>query len=150
MLEKLRTFFAGGESTDGTSEPQLALDLACAALLVEVAAADYVEDPREYDVIAETVGAVLNVDAADIAALIQEAQSEVKESISLYPYTSLINDHCSPDDKYKVIKAMWRVAYADGDLDKYEMHLIRKVAGLIYLPDDEVMRAKRDARDQSA
>jgi uncharacterized tellurite resistance protein B-like protein len=34
------------------------------------------------------------------------------------------------------------VAYADGDLDKYEEHLIRRVAELIYVPHEEYIRAK--------
>ncbi len=37
---------------------------------------------------------------------------------------------------------MWRVAYADGHLDKYEEHLIRQVAELTYVPHQDYIRAK--------
>jgi uncharacterized tellurite resistance protein B-like protein len=40
------------------------------------------------------------------------------------------------------MKAMWEMAYADGDLDKYEDYIIRKVADLIYVPHTEFIRAK--------
>ncbi len=40
------------------------------------------------------------------------------------------------------MKAMWEMAYADGDLNKYEDHIIRKVADLIYVPHSEFIRTK--------
>ena len=42
------------------------------------------------------------------------------EATSLYEFTRVINDHYSAEQKLKLIGAMWAVAYADGDLDKYE------------------------------
>jgi uncharacterized tellurite resistance protein B-like protein len=32
---------------------------------------------------------------------------------------------------------LWEVAYADGVLDEYEDSLLRRVGGLIYVPDRE-------------
>jgi uncharacterized tellurite resistance protein B-like protein len=37
---------------------------------------------------------------------------------------------------------MWTVAYADGDLDKYEEHLIRQVAELTYVPHSDYIQCK--------
>ena len=49
------------------------------------------------------------------------------------------------DDKVQLITSLWKVAYADGDLDKYEEHLIRRVADLLYVPHDAFIRAKLSA-----
>jgi len=144
MLEQLKAWFLGSEQQDDDS---VNLDLACAALLVEVALADHVDDPREGDAIVAAIKEVLTVDEEKVEALVADARSEVKESISVYPYTSLINEQCSPEQKFEIVKAMWKVAFADGDIDRYEMHLIRKVAELIYLPHPEFIRAKIEARD---
>jgi uncharacterized tellurite resistance protein B-like protein len=37
---------------------------------------------------------------------------------------------------------MWELAFADGDLSKYEEYVIRKVADLIYVSHSEFIRAK--------
>ena len=42
---------------------------------------------------------------------------------------------------------MWTVAYADGNLGKYEEHLIRQVATLTYVPHQDYIRAKLAAQD---
>jgi uncharacterized tellurite resistance protein B-like protein len=123
------------------------LDLACAALLVEVARADYADDPRETEATLAAIRRVLEVSETDIAQLLSEANAEVEEGTSVFPHTSLINEHCSREQKYEILVAMWQVAFADGNLDKYEEHLIRRVAGLIHLDHSEFIQAKIAARD---
>jgi len=128
-------------------DDQLNLDLACAALLVEVARADYADDPRETEATLAAIRRVLEVSETDIAQLLSEANAEVEEGTSVFPHTSLINEHCSREQKYEILVAMWQVAFADGNLDKYEEHLIRRVAGLIHLDHSEFIQAKIEARD---
>jgi uncharacterized tellurite resistance protein B-like protein len=128
-------------------DDQLNLDLACAALLVEVARADYADDPRETEATLAAIRRVLEVSETDITQLLSEANAEVEEGTSVFPHTSLINEHCSREQKYEILVAMWQVAFADGNLDKYEEHLIRRVAGLIHLDHSEFIQAKIEARD---
>ena len=56
-------------------------------------------------------------------------------------------DHCSADQKLQLISAMWAVAYADGDLSKYEEHLIRQVADLTYVPHADYIHCKLAANE---
>ncbi len=67
----------------------------------------------------------------------------------MYGFTQLINQHCNPQEKFDLVTYMWRIAYADGDLDKYEEYIIRKVADLIHLGHGEFIRAKHAARSRS-
>ena len=69
------------------------------------------------------------------------------ESTSLYEFTRVINDNYTPQQKLQLISAMWVVAYADGNLDKYEEHLIRRVAELTYVAHEDYIRAKLRAQD---
>ena len=41
---------------------------------------------------------------------------------------------------------MWRVAFADGNVDKYEEHLIRRVHELLHLDHSDFIAAKQAAR----
>ena len=48
-----------------------------------------------------------------------------------------------------LVEAMWQVAYADGQLDVHENHVISKVAGLLHVTHGEYIAAKLRARDQA-
>ena len=78
---------------------------------------------------------------ADLAA------QEAEEAVSLYQFTGLINRHFSPGEKLQVVENLWRVALADGVLDKYEEALVRKISELIYVPHRDFMQAKHRVQD---
>ena len=78
----------------------------------------------------------------ELTELISLAKSEADHATSLHQFTQLINQNCSTEEKFNLMKAMWEMAYADGNLDKYEDYIIRKVADLIYVPHSEFIRAK--------
>ena len=40
---------------------------------------------------------------------------------------------------------MWKMAFADGSIDRYEEHLIRRVSDLIYVPHVNFIEAKHKA-----
>ena len=70
------------------------------------------------------------------------ANQRADEATSLYEFTRVINDHYTPAQKLALIDLMWKVAYADSNLDKYEEHLIRRVAELTYVPHQDYIRSK--------
>jgi len=125
------------------------LRLATAAMLIETAQADFGEDKREAAVMTELLCRSLSLPAAEVGQLLEEAQARVEQATSLYEFTRLINDHYSPQRKVQIVEAMWRVAYADGNLDKYEEALIRRVAELTYVPHGEYIRCKLTAREDA-
>lgn len=150
MLNKIRDFFTtelAREENESLSHDQC--QLATAALLIEVASADRNFDPQELEALKKVLARKFELDDQQLEELTALAQSEKEQATSLYQFTQLINQECRPDEKYYLMKAMWEVAYADGNLDKYEEHLIRKVADLIYVPHNEFIRAKLEARKGS-
>jgi uncharacterized tellurite resistance protein B-like protein len=42
---------------------------------------------------------------------------------------------------------MWRIAFADGEIDRYEDGVIRQVSELIYVSHSDFIRMKIEARD---
>lgn len=124
--------------------------LACAALLIEVAIIDNEFDAEEFDALCTILQKQFGVSKEDCESLTTLAQSECEESTSMYQFTQLVNDHCSPEEKFDLVRGMWTIAYADGDLDKYEEYIIRKVSELIYLSHGDFIRAKHMAKDVSA
>lgn len=146
MLRKLKELFCTFDADHPPSERDI--QLASAALLVEVSTADHSLDAREEQTIIEAIRKTYALEATDIDSLLQEAKTASANSPSLYDFTRVINEHCSEEEKYKLVRECWRVAFADGHLDKYEDHRIRKIAELIYLPHSLFIKAKLDVVSQ--
>lgn len=144
MLNKLSRFIerhlqSGGDSPALTDHQK---QLAVAALLVEVAMADHQLSDIEASKLNQLLAQKFSLTANEIVDLIDLAKNESNHATSLHQFTQIVNTQCSSSDKFRLIKAMWEMAYADGDLDKYEDYMIRKVADLIYVPHSEFIRAK--------
>ena len=145
MIKSLLSLF---ELPDAQSEDdtQHQLRLAAAALLIETARADFTQDTAEEAALAELLRRELKLSAEEVKELLALASQRVDESTSLYEFTRVINDHYTPQQKLQLVSAMWVVAYADGNLDKYEEHLIRRVAELTYVAHEDYIRAKLRAQ----
>ena len=144
MFAKLKELLQEAPSEAPLSK--LDKDLAAAALLVEVAIIDNEFDGSELAEMKRVLKDLLDIADEDIQALIINAQNATRDATSVYEFTQLINRQLSPDDKFDLVVGMWRIAYADGNLDKYEEYIIRKVSDLIYVPHTEFIRAKLTAQ----
>ena len=141
MLKTIRQFFQQ-ELDDPEANHEQTLQLAAAALLIEVTRADFQSQPAEIAAVEAALAAKFSLPEAKLTELVALADQEARQATSLYQFTRLINDHYSEEQKYRLILALWQVAYADGELSKYEDHLIRKIAELIYVPHSSFIRAK--------
>ena len=126
------------------------LMLAAAALLIETARADFSQDSEEQAQLEALLVSNLELTTTEVHALVEQATARVDESTSLYEFTRVINDYYTGAQKLQLVAAMWKVAYADGRLDRYEEHLIRQVAELTYVPHQDYIKAKLDARDNAS
>ena len=147
MIRALKSLF---EASDSESEDALRhrLQLASAALLIETARADFTQDQAEQAAMETLLCSALKLNEMEVQQLIKQASARVDESISLYEFTRLINDHFTSNQKLQLIHNMWVVAWADNSVDRYEEHLIRQVAELTYVPHEHYIRSKYKARDQ--
>jgi uncharacterized tellurite resistance protein B-like protein len=135
--------------SSSASEPgdEGGLNLAVAALLVEVLRADYdVAAPERLQVV-ESVSQLLGLDADAGAALVAEAERQIDRSHDLYQFTSQVNRAYSEADKLRLLESLWRVARSDATVHKYEEHLIRRVADLLHVPHSGFIAAKLRAAE---
>ena len=142
MLKKLKQFFFGVSPEDSTKSTKQSLQLAAAALLIELSRADFQQKPEEQAAIETALHNKFNLDKRAVTELLTLAEQESREAAGLYPFTSLINQYYSTPQKHRLLRALWQVAAADGDISKYEDALIRKIADLLYLPHSQFIRAK--------
>lgn len=113
------------------------LELALAALLVEAAHSHDRFDERERAVVARLLQRRFDLSAADARALLDAGEREADRSAELFHLTRIVNERLSFEQRIELIEMLWEVAYADGVLDPYEDSLLRRVGGLIHVPDRE-------------
>ncbi len=120
---------------------------ACIALLLETSMADEILDESELIALKDTLQKDFLIDESEIDELINLAKENVEDATSLYQFTRDINDNFNADERVKLIESMWKIAYADGNIDKYEEHIIRKVSNLIYVAHSDFIKAKLSAKE---
>jgi uncharacterized tellurite resistance protein B-like protein len=147
VLAAIQSFFdrhlaPGGAPTD----ERHTIELATAALLVEVARAGEAITADERAAVERAVRGKFGLTSQEAAALFELAEAESRQANDYFQFTSLINKQFTAQQKERVIELMWGAAYADGELSAHEQHIMRKVAGLLYVPDSVYIAAKMRAK----
>ncbi len=147
MLKAIRDFF--DQHIGGTTAPEddtRRLQLATAALLVEVVRGDGNIAAAERETLLAAVGGKFGLAPAEAAELVALAEQETKLANDYYQFTSLINRRLTQAQKVRVIELMWQVAYADTTLSAHEQHVLRKIAALLHVPHGDYIAAKMRAK----
>ncbi len=142
MIDSIIGWLTGTLWNDDSAPPD-ELKLALTALLVEVAHSHDHFDETERGVVARLLERRFNLSTADALALLAAGEREADRSAELFHLTRIVNERLSFDQRIELIEMLWEVAYADGALDQYEDSLLRRVGGLIYVPDRERGMARR-------
>ena len=144
-------FFKKIFQTEETEDPNIddkTSTKACIALLLETSMADEILDESELMTLKNTLQKDFQINKDEIDELIDLAKENVEDSNSLYEFTRDINDNLDAAERVKLIESMWKIAYADGNIDKYEEHIIRKVSNLIYVAHSDFIKAKLSVKEQ--
>jgi uncharacterized tellurite resistance protein B-like protein len=151
MIAAIKRFFdqqltAASQETEASRVCRL--QLASAALMIELLKTDRHIDERETALLSEILQKTFALDPQDLAEIITLAEEEARQAVSLYEFTSLVNESYQYEDKVRLIENLWRLAMADDHLDKYEEQMIRKTADLIYVSHSDFIRTKLKVRDE--
>ena len=103
-----------------------------AALLVHAAKIDEIYSEHEKDLIKNFIKSYLKDE--DIDETLKKAEETESNSNQLIAFTNIIKQN-SMDIKKNIIEHLWRVIISDNTIDQYESNLMRRICGLIYVPD---------------
>jgi uncharacterized tellurite resistance protein B-like protein len=144
MLNKLKSLLGNrtAKDTQTTADPET-LKLAAAALLVEAACMDGNADEAEISTVTALLAGHFDLNADEAAELTEAGRQAVASSVELYGFTRTIKDSFNHEDRVRMIEMLWQVAYADGILHDFEANLVRRICGLIYVPDRESGDARK-------
>ena len=144
LLKKLKELL-GSESTATGEGEHRSLELACAALMFEVARADFTVETTEQDAVTSLLAAQFKLSADEVSTITEAAVEQADAATCLFEFTRTLNELASAEQKRNLLAMMWRVAMADNELSRYEEHVIRKVADLLYVPHGDFIAAKQSA-----
>ena len=145
MLEHIKGILSGRLRAAGPAADRELSDLqeAVAALLIEAARLDGRFGPAERSRITALLSRRFGLSEPDVEALIETATRKSEEAVDSYGFTQRISRQFDHDDKVGIVEMLWDVAYADGEVHAFEGNLLRRVAGLLYVTDQESGAARK-------
>ena len=153
MFHALRKLFDETESAAAQAGPERdrrSLQIAVASLLHEAARVDLKDVPAEHAAAQRALCSLFGLSSADANALLDEGRERAKRLTSYYAPVSAIKRAFDLSQRVLLIEHLWRIAYADGQLNPYEDHFVRKVAHLLYVPNTQCILARNRARPAQA
>jgi uncharacterized tellurite resistance protein B-like protein len=118
------------------------LQIATAAIFIEMAKADGDFSDEEKKHILKSLKNRFGLEEEYVNDLIELSNAELKDSVSLYEFSGVINERFTFEDKFVLLKNLWRLIYTDKTLDKYEDHLIKLIGGMLQIEHRQIINAK--------
>lgn len=146
MWDKIKDLFAPEAAPD--SDDEASLHLAAAVLLIQVAKSDHSLDGVEIERMRQVLADEWGLEPDDLNDLVAVADDTSEADVSLHTQIDLINKNFSASRKMNLVRGLWQVACADGELHHYEELLIRRLADLLYVSHTDFIRAKHLALDE--
>lgn len=135
MISRLRRLLTQSEAPSPGRRATDELRLAAAALLVEAARMDGEIGAAERATIGDLLRRQFGLEDEEVAELIDMAEAAAMRSTQIFAFTQAVKNGYDAEERVAMIEMLWEVAYADGELHHYEANLLRRIAGLIHVPD---------------
>ncbi len=155
MLDYLRKVFSDNQSNTIRSTEKSSIErsnkkieIAACALFIEIANADGEFTDEERKFIISEMKSTFNLDDDYVNDLMMLAEERVKESVSLYEFTGVINTTFTHEEKIELIESLWKLIYKDEKLNQYEDHLIKRIAATINIEHKQIINAKLWVKQQ--
>jgi len=149
MLGSLKGLLAGlaGNNRAVTGETETRqLQEAMASLLREMMRADFEEKPEERTAMSAALAAMFELSDADAGHLIDQAGAH--RHTSYFGPVTVIKRLVGLEQRTALVEHLWRIAFADSELDPYEDHFVRKIAHLLYVSNTDAMLARQRAKNE--
>jgi uncharacterized tellurite resistance protein B-like protein len=149
MIDALKAFFEArvAPAARAPENAEKALRLAAGVLLFEIVRADNKIEESERTVMRTALQGTFNLSAEETAEVMKLAEEQSRAAGSLYEFTSQVDTAFDAAQKKRVVELLWLVAFADGQKDAHEEHMVRRISGLLHVDHPDFIDAKIRARD---
>lgn len=140
MLNRIKAFF---ETREAPERGEDAVHAAAAALLVEAARTDDTIAESERERILAVTRRHFDLSEDEAQDLLSAAVFDTEDASPYHRYVSVIIERCPPEQRLEIVEMLWEVVYADGELHDLEDSLVRRIGGLLHVPDVERGEARK-------
>ena len=140
MLNSLKNFFHQAEKTHQSNTNHLRL---LSGLMIEAANIDGHVDQKEVNKISNVLIDTFHEEPSAVEEELKKCLNELGEHKSFHSFTSQINQSFSNEKKIILLEILWEIILEDGKVHDFESNLIRRLAGLLYIPDIQCGNAKK-------
>ena len=124
------------------------LKLIALCLAFEVANADNDIDDREKDLILEKIKNTIDISVLNEKEIYDVIKEESNKRVSFYDIIHDINTNLDKEEKIKILRLLWEIAYADDVLDVDEEKIIRRSAEMLGIKPSVVLKTKEEFKNQ--
>jgi uncharacterized tellurite resistance protein B-like protein len=142
ILSDLLDSLAPSRTATGVADRQHTLQVATAVLLVEVIRADGEITTGERDAVMEALRSRFDLTSEERAALFELAREKSDHTHDLYTFTAQLNRLLDAAERVRVFEMLWTAAFADGQAQAHEAHLLRRLADLLHISHAQAIGAK--------
>lgn len=146
MLKALKSLLddAGSRSLPGHERRHL--HVAVASLLHEASRVDLREDATEHAAALSALADLFGLAEDAAAAVLAEGREKARQMTSYFGPVAVVKRDMGQPERVRLVEHLWRIAHADGPLDPYEDHYVRKIGHLLYVTNTEIVLARNRAR----
>lgn len=120
------------------------LHLATAALMVSVSKSDENYSDTEREVLIDNLQTHFSLEKDDALHIADLALEDENDAPSLYQFTRAVSKELNNDERQEIIRLLWKIAFADGHIDNFELNIIAKIAGLLGVSTQDRIRIKHE------
>jgi uncharacterized tellurite resistance protein B-like protein len=148
MLKILKSLLDDDASRALPGHERRHLQVAVASLLHEASRVDLREDGVEHAAAQAALGDLFGLEAEAAAAVLAEGREKSRQMTSYFGPVAVVKRDMGQPERVRLIEHLWRIAYADGPLDPYEDHYVRKIGHLLYVTNTDIVLARNHARER--
>lgn len=146
IQETIPTKLSGNDITPNNHIKRV--QIATCALFLEIANADGEYTHEERKKIVSLMQKTFEISEDYIEELIDLAEEDIKESVSIYEFTALVDEYFTQDEKFEIMINLWKLIFSDDILDAHEDHLVKRIGNNIKLGHREIIEAKLIAKKE--
>lgn len=148
MLRALKSLLDDAGSRQLPGHERRHLQVAVASLLHEASRVDLREDGAEHAAAQAGLADLFALTAQEAAAVLAEGREKARQMTSYFGPVAVVKRDMGQPERVRLIEHLWRIAYADGPLDPYEDHYVRKIGHLLYVTNTDIVLARNRARSE--
>ena len=150
MGKILEYFFQKDKTENSALSMQIdrQIEIATAALFIEAAYSDENFSAEEKQLISKMISSQFSLSPEETKDIFEIAEEKNQKSVSFYEFTSVLNTELNNEQKYKIIKNIWRLIFADKVITSHEEHYIRTISRNLLLEHSDFISAKLEVKKE--